>query len=338
MKAIYAGSFDPFTLGHLEILKKAQALFEEVIMLVGHDPNKKYLFSDYERARLVEESTGARTIILPEDEVTALQARDLGVTHLVRGLRGHTDIDNEFVAARMNREVGDGLETVFFVPDVNVEELSSTVVRGLHGLRGWVDMVSTRVPPPVLRALKLADLKKRVDNDMIWSLVLSVEEKPYHNLEHSFDVAYDLIYDVAPVKRQSIAVAAAVHDLKATPAESIGVFGGMVRLAQKTQDMVMATDHAQPYSEDDLCRRFASADLKVLARDRYSYVEYVKKLRSEYDVPEDEWNMGRRQFLEDMLGRDPLFPHPEYEGRYREFARNNMGQELRELKKNDHSE
>ena len=345
MKAIYAGSFDPITLGHMEIFHKANNLFDEVIMVVAHHPTKKHLFPVEERVRLVKESTGAETRRLAEDETTAFMAKRMGVTHLVRGLRGHTDIDNEFVTARLNREIGDDLETVFFIPSINVEELSSTIVRSIHGLRGWVELLSSRVPKPVLRALKLADLERRLNNHSLWEKVLITEQKTYHNLEHSYDVAYDLIYDISKEDVTPIITAAVVHDLAKTPEESMtaayypprSTMGWVAR--PLVHSLVLATDHATPdYPKEELLCKFASADLKTLASDRDDYYEYVARLRPEYDITDEEWVIGRTRFLQSMLKRKPLFPHPEYEKKYGEKARTNMWSELDMMKKQAYAE
>lgn len=331
-RAVYAGSFDPITYGHIDIFNKANNLFDEITIIVANNPNKKYLFTADERINLVKLSTNANVILLPDGELTAYLACTLGITHLVRGLRGHIDVDDEFVSARLNKEIGN-LETVFFVPDINIEELSSSVVRGIYGLRGWVEILSNKVPPCVIRALKIYDLERKVNNEKLWKIVKKIESRSYHNLEHCYDIVYDMIYNLDKDFVYDVILASVIHDLEDNPKNSLfSIYNKDIEISDFVKELVLATDHSKEYPVNDLCLRFISSDLKILASKWDKYENYCNNVRKEYsDLSEKEWIKGRSDFLKMMLNKDIIYPHQEYEKLYGDISRYNMKRELENL-------
>src|SRR6188768_2005990 len=113
--AIYPGSFDPITFGHLDVMERAAKLFDKLIVAVAHNDEKKPLFSADERMRLIRESINSR----PNIEVVSFGgllvdfAQKSGATAVVRGLRAVTDFEYEFQMALMNKTLSPDLETVF---------------------------------------------------------------------------------------------------------------------------------------------------------------------------------------------------------------------------------
>ena len=153
--ALYAGTFDPVTLGHLDVIARALALFDRVEVTVAVNAEKRTLFSADEREALIRESAsgvdGADRL-----EVTAFEgllvdrARAAGATALVRGIRGPADFDYEMRMAMANRQMLPGLETVFLAPAAAHQFVSSSIVRDVHR---WGGDTSAFVPAAVQDAL-----------------------------------------------------------------------------------------------------------------------------------------------------------------------------------------
>jgi pantetheine-phosphate adenylyltransferase len=150
--AVYAGSFDPVTLGHLDVARRAAHLFDRVIVGVAQRPDKHPLFTLRERVELIRESVKD----LPGVEVEGFHGllvdfvRRKGACAVVRGLRAVMDFDYEFQMALTNRKLAAQVETVFFVPSEKYFYLSSSLVRELACVGG---QLSCFVPPAVERAL-----------------------------------------------------------------------------------------------------------------------------------------------------------------------------------------
>lgn len=151
--AIYPGSFDPVTFGHLDVISRAAHIFESVVVAVATGEGKHPLFTVEDRIRMLKESTSGE----PAVEVVPLKgllvdfARDRGIYTVVRGLRAVSDFEFEFQMALMNRKLEARLETVFFTPKEDYTYLSSRIVKEVARLGGDV---SPFVPAPATRGLK----------------------------------------------------------------------------------------------------------------------------------------------------------------------------------------
>jgi len=151
--AIYPGSFDPITNGHLDILARANKLFDRVIITVAMNSSKNPLFTENERIDLITKaSKGLKNVEV--DSFTGLlvdYARRKKAIAIVRGLRVISDFEYEFQMALMNRKLHEKVETVFLMPNEKYTYLSSSIVREIARLGGDVQSF---VPPIVHRALK----------------------------------------------------------------------------------------------------------------------------------------------------------------------------------------
>lgn len=156
--AIYPGTFDPITLGHVDVVDRAAQLFPHVIILVARNTSKAPLFSDKERIAMVREVFRGRKGIEVEgfDGLLVDYARRRKASVLIRGLRAVSDFEYEFQMALTNRKLSSKLETIFLVPREQYTYLNSTIVREIARLRGDV---SDFVPPTVRRHLKKRFLK-----------------------------------------------------------------------------------------------------------------------------------------------------------------------------------
>ncbi len=156
--AVYAGSFDPPTLGHLWMLHRGAALFDELIVTLAVNPDKRGFLPLEERARLLRELLaevgGCVRFALHERGFLAEFARGQGAQYLLRGIRNAADLDYEKTIARMNARMEPGLQSVYLCPPPELEDISSTLVRGFVGQPGWERWAAPCVPPKVLAALR----------------------------------------------------------------------------------------------------------------------------------------------------------------------------------------
>ncbi len=153
--ALYPGTFDPVTLGHLDVLQRALHVFDRIEVTVAVNAAKTALFTADERVALVQESlaeiTGAERVNVAAFEGLLVDhARARGAVALVRGLRQVSDFDYEMRMALANRRLAPGVQTVFLAPAEEQAFVSASIVRDIHR---WGGDVSSFVPAPVLRAL-----------------------------------------------------------------------------------------------------------------------------------------------------------------------------------------
>lgn len=149
--AVYPGSFDPFTNGHLDILERACAVFDEVIVLVAVNSAKKSLFSTLERVRILEETLKGNPKVRVDsyEGLTVDYCRKQGAKHIIRGLRAVTDFEYEFQLASANHFVDKSIDMIFFMASSDSSFISSSTVNELR--RNGAD-VSSLVPKSVLKA------------------------------------------------------------------------------------------------------------------------------------------------------------------------------------------
>ena len=156
--ALYPGTFDPITNGHLDVLERALHLFDHVEVTVAVNASKQTLFTTEERCRLIEASTThlERVSVVPFQGLLVEHARARGAVALVRGVRQVTDFDYEFRMAFANRRLAPGIETVLLMTSEHNSFIAASIVRDVHR---WGGDVSSFVPPPVEDALR----RKRTD-------------------------------------------------------------------------------------------------------------------------------------------------------------------------------
>ena len=154
--ALYPGTFDPITFGHLDVLERALTIFDRVEVTVAVNVAKQALFSLEERVRLIEESAVAlagheRVVVSSFEGLLVDHARARGAVALIRGLRQVSDFDYEFRMALANRRLAPHVQTVFLMPSEAHTFLAASIVREIHR---WGGDTSSFVPAPVQRALE----------------------------------------------------------------------------------------------------------------------------------------------------------------------------------------
>jgi pantetheine-phosphate adenylyltransferase len=150
--AIYPGSFDPITNGHLDVIHRAAGLFDKLIVAVARDNAKNSLFTVEERVELIQATTGkaANIEVMPFQGLLVNFAREMGACALVRGLRAVSDFEFEFQLALMNRKLDPNLETMFLMPREEFTYISSRLVKEIGRLGGNIEPFA---PANVVQAL-----------------------------------------------------------------------------------------------------------------------------------------------------------------------------------------
>jgi pantetheine-phosphate adenylyltransferase len=129
--ALYPGTFDPITLGHIDIIKRARKLFKNLVIAVAHNPEKKPLFSVEERLKIIRQITKdmSGVTVTSFDDLTAGYARSINASVIIRGLRAVSDFEFEFQMALTNRKLQPDVETVFLMPNEKYSYLSSSLIK-----------------------------------------------------------------------------------------------------------------------------------------------------------------------------------------------------------------
>jgi len=160
-KAIYPGSFDPPTLGHLDVLGRGRRMFDEIVVAVGRNPEKSAFFEVEKRVhlmqRLVDELVSSEPDAAPVtvafyDGLTVDFAREIGASVILRGIRNTTDLHAECQLAITNRQVAD-IESVFVVPGESFAYTSSSLIRQIASLGGDLGRLESMLPRPVIDAI-----------------------------------------------------------------------------------------------------------------------------------------------------------------------------------------
>jgi pantetheine-phosphate adenylyltransferase len=151
-RAVYAGSFDPITYGHLWMIQHGATLFDELIVAIGINPEKKYLFSLDERLAMLAEATKALANVRVtsfENRFLVHYAREVSAGFVLRGIRNEVDYGYERGMRYINEELNADVLTAFLMPPREYAEISSSFVKGLVGPAGWEQVVGKYVPPGV---------------------------------------------------------------------------------------------------------------------------------------------------------------------------------------------
>lgn len=161
--AVYAGTFDPLTIGHLWMIERGAVLFDKLITAIGINPEKHCMFSIDERIEMLRQSAKQ----FPNVEVRSFTnqflityAQSVDAQFVLRGIRTESDYEYERVMRNINGDLNAGITTVFLMPPRGIAEVSSSMVKGLIGPEGWETVVKSYLPKPVFEKLKEAHYAK----------------------------------------------------------------------------------------------------------------------------------------------------------------------------------
>ncbi len=166
--AVFPGSFDPISFGHLDVIRRGRRLFDRIVVAVGHHPGKDQLFTIEERVEMAtilsreleaQEGPGAPVVVRAFSGLTMEFARELGAATLLRGVRNLSDMQYEVQSAVTNREVA-GVETVFIVAGQSFAYTSSSLIKQVAAMGTDMSLLKTMVPPLVIDRLTAKKAEK----------------------------------------------------------------------------------------------------------------------------------------------------------------------------------
>ncbi len=148
-RAIFPGSFDPITLGHVDIINRAMDLFDEIVIAIGINNDKKYLFSLEQRLQFIKDTfaTNKKVKVQTYEGLTINYCKEIDADYILRGLRNPADFEFEKAIAQTNRNLS-GIETVFLLTSANTAFISSSIVRDVYRHNGDI---SSLVPDSVTK-------------------------------------------------------------------------------------------------------------------------------------------------------------------------------------------
>lgn len=166
-RAVYAGSFDPPTKGHLWMIREAQPLFDELIVAIGINPDKQTTYTIDERKEMLQ----AITVDYPNVTIASFQnqylvnyARSVGADFIIRGIRTAFDYEYERSMRHINYDLQPEISTIFLIPPREYAEVSSTMVKGLVGPDNWPAIIRRYVPDAVYEKI-IQDQMHKFDTD-----------------------------------------------------------------------------------------------------------------------------------------------------------------------------
>ena len=149
--AIYPGTFDPITFGHIDVIKKSLKIFDKVVVAAAENINKDYLFNIDERVQIIKDSlfkdlklSRNRILVIPFNTLTINLCSKYKANVIIRGLRAVSDFEYEFQLAGMNKKLNEKIETIFMMSDVENQIISSKFVKEIARLDGKIDRFLTK--------------------------------------------------------------------------------------------------------------------------------------------------------------------------------------------------
>lgn len=339
--AIYAGSFDPITAGHLWMISQGSQLFDKLIVAVSTNAEKKCMFDLQTRISLIKESIiedndgeipNVEVVSVANDFIVTF-ARERGAEYLLRGIRSNLDFEYESQISRINRDIANGayIQSVFLMPKVEVGHVSSSMVKGLVGFNDWERAVKQYVPRAVAAELyqkfsgkahyRLAPTFKKYGIDMTYSQVSQIyeaEDRPYHNILHIQECMEQFSRVRAYMEKPDLVeLALYFHDAVYTP----GKDDNEEKSAQLFLDKVKGS--LMPDSEKELVAKLIRStnwlqnkdalvntdlhilhdiDFSIFASEWVRFLEYDNQIEAEYaHVPKPVFMKHRRDFLSQLL-------------------------------------
>jgi pantetheine-phosphate adenylyltransferase len=360
-RAVYAGSFDPVTNGHLWVIRQASQLFDEVIVSIGINPDKKYAFTVEERIEMLSKSIPHNNVRVDtfENDFLVRYAEKINAQYIIRGIRSQIDFEYEKQMRNVNSEISPSVGTVFLIPPRDLADVSSSFVKGLVGPEGWEVILRKYVPLGVFEKFVKKHSKIPFDFSQTYWTAEEIERdttllkiigdglagNAYHNINHikhclkEFEevkgklkdpeavrlalIYHDAVYDPKLVYNEEKSGDKFMHDFPNYPQ------------SKKVCKLILATkDHIfkQEYEPDWDFGYLMDIDLAILGAEPEKYYVYRCNIRLEYShVTDAEFKKGRREFVQKMLDRPQIYWSDYFNNKYEDKARKNLYAELEEL-------
>lgn len=356
--AIYSGSFDIVTEGHLWMIKKGLELFDKLIVGIGTNPDKQTLYDFKTRKQLLESvCVGLSDDLVIEDfgNVALVQfARDKKAQYILRGIRSVSDFDYERMLKNVNTDLDESIETIFLMPPKNLSEVSSSMVKGMLKIKGWEQIITRYVPAAMRGALiercscqpiELARHYLGVSVSEQLERCYSAAGRYYHNLKHLESCLLEFRAVESQLQQPyAVLIALLFHDSVYDPQAKF--------LANETASWQLTkqlchlndTDHAiimkhilhtshnytgdKAADTDSVC----DIDMAILAYPKHEFDQYEQHIRAEYAFASDaQYKVGRLQFLRSLLQRPSLFKTPYFQQKYEANAQANIQRLIQQL-------
>lgn len=353
--AVYAGSFDPITNGHLWMIENGSRLFDRLTVAIGINPDKRYRFSLDDRLLMLRESVAPFanvTVTHFENLFLVNYARQIGATVILRGIRNEQDYGYERGMRYVNGEFDANILSAFLMPPREYAEISSSFVKGLVGPTGWEDVLRKYVPacvhahfvrgtpaevatPKMLSADVEAGLRARYAEPSL----------NYHNQAH-IDACLAEFDAIRPAFRDPAAVELAIwfHDAIYDPrktdneersadlADAMLSAAGVTRQTVETvRRLILATKHDAVPTDHD-AQLLVDIDLSILGSADAAFDAYEQAIRQEYaHVPDETFRTGRAAVLRKFLARDRIYATECFASRFEAAARRNLQRSIEGL-------
>lgn len=362
-KAVYAGSFDPLTKGHRWMIEEGAKLFDELVVAIGVNPDKKSTFSLGERMEMLRKSTNVFpnvTVASFENEYLVNYADSVGAHYMLRGIRSEADFDYERRMRNINADFNPNITTPFLMPPRELAEVSSSFVKGLIGPHGWEEVIEEYVPRNVYNKLLIKNkgLQKRWnllwerigarENNEAYDELLFLYHQPsrsYHNFVHIAHVLKELdsirrLIGSPDLVEMALWYHDAVYQSKLSGNEEKSAELAQQRLSSagvntifidKVTSLILATKHqVTPQNQDE--KYLVDIDLSILGKPEAEFDEYELDIREEYSwVPVDLFKKKRSEILAGFLQCENIYSINFFKEKYEEQARKNLQRSLEKL-------
>lgn len=356
-KAVYAGSFDPPTIGHLWVIREGAALFDELIVAVGVNPDKKPVFTPEERqAMLTEAIVGLPnvTVVRMEGQYLVRFAKSLGAAFILRGMRKEADYQPERDLCHGNAGIEPDIRSVFLMTPPEYGVVASSFVRSLVGLDGWEDVIRRYLPPNVWRRVLDRYGSPLYDRwAEVWSKYVGTDHRPpYRDLLARYAEPHRAYHDFAHIrhclelfnpawedfqKPYAAEIALWAHDAVYDPTRSDNEAQSAALLHKYGQgesvidEYILETEHrGEPKSDDGALIR--DIDLASLGADRETFDRNSSAIRREYaHVPDMQFRVGRAAILRNFLHRPRIYFTDRFADQFEATARANLARAISQL-------
>lgn len=322
MKIAYAGSFDPFTNGHLHIINKVNSIMPsaELVILIANNASKKHNFSADDRMNMIKNvlrgDGGPKTsiAILPSDRYAVEFAQSIGCSAMVRGIRTEVDFQDESGIYQANKLICPTMETIYVMPDISLSAVRSSLVMGLVGPVNWIDTIDQLVPHNVLLEICKRFCFKTAEVEKISGDLSCYDVNPYHNwihIAHCMSEYLRLGFEDIDYLR-GILFHDAIDPSKLDHLDLFCINPDREEIYPDTildiRAAVEATNHENlPTNLNEVQKVIHDIDMSILASRAGTYDRYVRNIKKEYcevkGVPLDVFHFGRVKFLKKVLSQ-----------------------------------
>lgn len=370
-RAVYAGSFDPITKGHMWVIEQGAKLFDELYVSVGKNPNKSPKFSFDERVDMIKKSTLHISNINYTSFTTELlvdYAKEIDANYILRGIRSQKDYEAEEEFHFFNKERIPQIETVYLFTPTRNKITSSSMVKGLVGTKGWEETISAYLTKPVHHEMlkkfegykdEFGELWEKVSgktqHEKIYEHIvdkLSEEQRYYHNFAHIAHMIAEF-KETKHLLKEPDSVEFAIwthdinHDTKQENNEELsrefatGITCNSTRFDYNAfkyavKDMIHATTKHKPpkHNQNSDLLYFLDYDLAIFGREEKEFDEYETLIRAEYShVSNEDFKKGRTAVLNKFLKRNSIYFTNYFKDKYEKQAINNLERSVEKLSK-----